>query len=705
LLESVAATVEEQTHDVPLVICIDDAQWVDDFTAQLLLFLALRAPRLRLLLLLTSRTAEPDATPDWLAHELPNAAHVNVGQLRVEEAADLVRAFEAERGIQLSEAERNRVLWHTAGRPLLLVEMLTAITGGSRYEVVNSGVVLPETTETVLRRRFTGLDHSAVWVYGVVAAIGEPMDVAELVRLAAIDHKQAAESLEVLCERGILELRDGRVAFPHDILREVAYRNLASSTRMLIHRRISDYSLETNGDVGVLATHLVAAGGGAEAAKYAFVAARHAERDGRFGDREYYYRLAMDNADDPMRAEAAIALARHLLEAQRGAEVQALFPLLQTESAGQEGQLLAELARLGERVTQGDLRPDEVASAAASVTDILHRVEASELAPAIETIMDVILDAADATAGDRIVQEILLLTEATHDETLIYHARCVALLWECVTKGYESPLRVADEGLDNPAAFGRRAGFGFFTRGTIFMVAGILEAARTDLEKALALANDSEDQVRASAAAANLGVVLTELGALPAGKKYLEANLTSHNFTHRLRCHANLAILAYEAGEYDYAINTAENLLRANSQYGAAKYRNTANAVIGLSHMSRGNMQGAVKMLPQVLDLGSMTLAASGDLGYIASFAGKSLASLYDDVDGALKLVAKYAVALQGRDAIGHMRLSLARAEILAMSGNAAAYVEAKAILGKCEQLGAVVLGRRATEIMRASRF
>jgi tetratricopeptide (TPR) repeat protein len=703
LLQAVANTIEREAAESTLVVLIDDAQWIDDFTAQLLMYLSVRAPKVRLLLLLTIRTGEPDATPDWLPNDLPNSSVIQVSQLTVEDAAGLVRSFEKAHALDLSSKIRSRILWDTAGRPLLILETLAAYAGAAEHEVGEFGSIVTGSSEAVLLRRFKDLDHQCVWIYGVIATGGTPMRVADLAEISEVHASDLAQTLSTLFARGILESKEDKVAYPHDLLREVAYRSLTIPARILIHQKFADYYIAQNRDEGAIAQHLAAADRGELASVYAMRAAKQAGEAGRHADQEFYYRLTIRFGAEPCRSEAAVALCRHLLLSGRVSEVGGLIESVDDSSCRDEAQFVKLIASLMEDLRTGEIPPDQLLSKTLSLSGLTRSGDYSVVTPILSQIMNVGLDASDLNAVNRMVSDFTRYAEQSGEEELATYSRYMALLWQAVTVGYESSLRELQTANDRLEGRASLAGFGHFVRGTILMLAGDLTASRDELEDALRIAEECMDQSREAAAYANLGVVMTELGDFAGAQRCLEANLASPSFTLRVRALGNLATLSYEKGDYDHAIATARAVLVANEHYDAKKYFNTSHAIIGLSLMGKGEWGSSTPIVHRIWSAEHAVTEIEGDIPYVISFVTLWLAN-NGNVEGALKLIDLHMQQLSARDVVGVLRLRATRAEIMHMANLETAYGAAKTVYEQCIRAGALAIGARARSTMLQAR-
>src|SRR5262249_11343567 len=113
--------------------------------------------------------------------------------------------------------------------------------------------------------RLRALSERARRLVDVAAVIGRRFEFALLQRASGFDENDAADGVEELVRRRILEQTEGGFEFTHDQIREVHQADLVAPRRALLHRRVAS-ALEAlhPGDIGphalALGTHYREAG-------------------------------------------------------------------------------------------------------------------------------------------------------------------------------------------------------------------------------------------------------------------------------------------------------------------------------------------------------------------------------------------------------------------------------------------------------------
>ena len=128
--EVMAAVVDVLVRERPLVLAVDDAQWADQSTLQLLRFLSKANLRQPLLLVVAYRGEELPADPPRRKafEELSRSADdvVTVSPLSVDQVATLVDHI----GVELSPSSRTRLQQRCGGLPFLVEELVSAENEG-----------------------------------------------------------------------------------------------------------------------------------------------------------------------------------------------------------------------------------------------------------------------------------------------------------------------------------------------------------------------------------------------------------------------------------------------------------------------------------------------------------------------------------------------------------------------------------------------
>jgi DNA-binding CsgD family transcriptional regulator/type II secretory pathway predicted ATPase ExeA/tetratricopeptide (TPR) repeat protein len=234
VFEVVSAVIARLAGEQPVVIAVDDAQWADQSTLQLLRYLTQSGQPLPLLVLVAYRGEELPGEPGRRKafEELSRAADgdVTVTPLTGEQVTDLVRRL----GIELSSVSMRRLLARSAGLPFLVEELASAEQDG-----VTQGI--PSRIRDVVRLRLGALSQEAQLVVALVAVAARPLRHRVLTEAAHLPARVFAEALdEALSAHLLVADTDERTyGFRHDVSREIVHEDLLAASRLELHVRLA----------------------------------------------------------------------------------------------------------------------------------------------------------------------------------------------------------------------------------------------------------------------------------------------------------------------------------------------------------------------------------------------------------------------------------------------------------------------------------
>jgi len=246
----------------PLVVLVDDVQWVDDPSLAWLGYLARRARDLELVLVVGLRSGDPGGERDELARL---ASHRGVERLRLGPLSPAAVGVMVRRQLDenADEAFCSTCGELTGGNPLLLRELLA----GAREERLSARAdsvsalqrVAPAAVGTSVLARLGRLGADAVALARAVAVL-DGGEVAVAARLAEMDPVVAELTADRLAAAQILA-PTRPLEFFHPLLGEAVTENIAPGARRVAHRRAAELLDQGNqGSLAQVAAHLVASG-------------------------------------------------------------------------------------------------------------------------------------------------------------------------------------------------------------------------------------------------------------------------------------------------------------------------------------------------------------------------------------------------------------------------------------------------------------
>ena len=247
LPHAVAQLLEASRGGRPSVLMVDDVQWADEASAQVLHFLSRQAAECPMLVIYAYRGEEVDNDERFarLVESLrreTGARRIALARLGPGDTSALVAALaQSDTGASGLAA---RLHDETEGNPFFLISILqslsegeTLLEPGSRMERDFSRMRCAQPCACVLRmyrRRCVRLLETA-------AVLGRRFDFDTLLEVTGKSEEQLLDAVEALVKRHLLrEEPDGGVYdFSHDKVREVVYLDIGGARRQLLHRSIA----------------------------------------------------------------------------------------------------------------------------------------------------------------------------------------------------------------------------------------------------------------------------------------------------------------------------------------------------------------------------------------------------------------------------------------------------------------------------------
>lgn len=259
---AVNARIVECLGRGPSLLAIDDLQWADEATAELLAYVARRIAGMPLLVLATLRDDDEAAPPiRRLLGQLAGTRAVRQVALRRLSPAGVARMAAG------SDTDAAELYQLTSGNPFFVTQVLEAGIGR-----------IPISINDALTARISRLSERGRAALNAAAVIGSRSEPWLLAAVAGEDVLGADECIDA----GLLTTGQV-VAFRHELTRVAVLEQLPVFRRISLHRRALE-ALERGGtkDAARLAYHAEAAGDAAAVLRYAVPAAQAAMRAGAY---------------------------------------------------------------------------------------------------------------------------------------------------------------------------------------------------------------------------------------------------------------------------------------------------------------------------------------------------------------------------------------------------------------------------------------
>jgi class 3 adenylate cyclase len=332
---AIVRQVESLAASAPVLAVVEDIQWADPTTLDLLDLLIASIERWPMLLIVSAR---PEIQPSWATRAQVTARLLNALDNRA--AAFLVADVSG--GATLPVDVVNKIVAHADGVPLFIEELTKTViergrlgSDGERPSL--NGRISPEVVPTTLNASLMGrLDRLAGGkeVAQIGSVVGREFSFDMLQDLSELPVKRLQDAVRELVQAGIAIERgrppDAIYTFKHALVQDAAYASMLRDRRRAIHLRLAEL-LEKDAVASIepqlIAWHFARAGEPERSIDHYLKAAERTS--GRFALAEMVSQLReglgqlqhLSDSPDTRRRELAlqVALGRALIDHQGGA--------------------------------------------------------------------------------------------------------------------------------------------------------------------------------------------------------------------------------------------------------------------------------------------------------------------------------------------------------------------------------------------------
>ncbi len=252
--------IDHVASEQPLLLAIDDLQWADDTSIQLVNHVAHQVADRPLLLVLAHR-GEDALSPALDVDEFPYHTDIRLEELSDEASQHLLDTL-LPTTPQMPHHLRQLILDKARGNPLFIEEVAYSLIENYLTLDEESGtyhartdleqIEVPDSVSRVIVSRIDRLDESNRNLLRVASVIGQRFQQWLLSAIYPYRHtkEELHERLDVLSQREILDgpQPESLYLFRHILTREVAYESLLYADRRQLHRRIGESIEVQQGD-------------------------------------------------------------------------------------------------------------------------------------------------------------------------------------------------------------------------------------------------------------------------------------------------------------------------------------------------------------------------------------------------------------------------------------------------------------------------
>ncbi|MDZ4264591.1 MAG: AAA family ATPase [Mycobacterium sp.] len=227
------SVIERQAAASPLLIAVDDVQWLDPSSRQVLAFAARRLAG-RVGLLVTERTRPGGArASSWLQLFRPESTRIlTVGPMSL---GGLHAVLSERLGKSFSRPAMAYIAEVSGGNPLFALELGRALATAAP----GSTLPIPGSLAELVQARVGGLPEDVLWTLLAVACVGAPT-IATVARATDAQPEDVVRLLERAEGDRIIAIDGHRVRFSHPLLSRGVYAAVSAAERRAMHRRLAD---------------------------------------------------------------------------------------------------------------------------------------------------------------------------------------------------------------------------------------------------------------------------------------------------------------------------------------------------------------------------------------------------------------------------------------------------------------------------------
>ena len=228
-------------RSAPVLLAIDDVQWLDPPTIRVLRFAARRVGAATIGILVARRTDVSDDDCLQLGDALPadRVVRMVVGPLELPALDGLLRShlrvsFLGKTLRQLHETSR--------GNPLFAIELGRALLDPDSHSVPGQTFPAPSSLPELLAARLGRVPPRAREALLAASALARP--TVDSVLAASADDGVDSASLHDAVDAGVITIQGDAISFTHPLLSSVLYASAPGEQRRRVHRRLAALSLD-----------------------------------------------------------------------------------------------------------------------------------------------------------------------------------------------------------------------------------------------------------------------------------------------------------------------------------------------------------------------------------------------------------------------------------------------------------------------------
>lgn len=259
LEELLMRCLQARAETEPLLIVLEDCQWLDDLSRDLLKTIGEKSTNLPIMMLLVYRPQDSLQEKPLPVTSLPHFTEIELAEFSTTETRELValklgQLFRTETAVP--ENLLARITTHAAGNPFYIEEMLNYLHDlgvDMRETAVLDNIELPTSITALVLSRIDQLNETQQLTIKVASVIGRLFRASMLWGVyPELPSHTVLHNLEILSDLELTPLETAEpelvYLFKHIITQQVAYDSLLYATRETLHEQVGFYIERTYAD-------------------------------------------------------------------------------------------------------------------------------------------------------------------------------------------------------------------------------------------------------------------------------------------------------------------------------------------------------------------------------------------------------------------------------------------------------------------------
>ncbi len=572
------AYVKDMAQEQPLLVFLDDLQWVDKATLNLLAFMEEQLEDSPVLFIGTYRPE--DLSEDHhlidMMHRFVRMDRLNKMELKPLSYNNTKDMIKGELGVQdVPEHFVDSIHRKTEGNPFFIKETIRHMweegfidpTDG-RYPKKDEDISISRSVQYVMERRIGRLDPDTrrVVEYGGVIGGTIPFDL--LLKVADMDEIDMLDHLDILTSAELWEEgeHDEAFSFSHRMLEEIVYSKIRRLKKKMLHRNVAESIEEIyEGRLGEWYSDL----------------ARHYEASGEKDKALSYYKMAGERAEKMFASEDAVDMYEKALAL--------------AESDEDKIDMIDKLAK-----TSSILGRFETARE--------HLYDALDIKEEQSIYRKIAITYNEQGEWDKtleVVEKALPLEGSEPEETF----KLLGLKgWALMKQGdYDRALKIFEEEKKTAEKLDIESGQVYHDLGTIYIRIGRLDEAIELLEKAIEIREKKGDLKNIHKSLNNLGIAYKDRGNREKCKECFEKTLRvleENNLVSEIPAALNnVGFINAIMGKLDKAIGFYKRSLDLSHKIGSKENQALSLGNLGDAYSKKGELEKARENILKAIDL------------------------------------------------------------------------------------------------------